>query len=866
MHYPLTTYRVQLSKDFRFSDLADIKDYLYKLGVTDIYASPIMTSVPGSTHGYDTIDFNEINPEIGTQRELEDVSDQFHELGIGWIQDFVPNHMAYSSLNPYIKDVMIKGEASKYYEFFDIVWNRREDPHPGRICAPFLGVEYSTALHGDHILFTESMELKYFDKTFPLSPESVKEIKELTKNSIDPFVSTAEMLDSLVQTVNGDKNILDKLIQSQYYNLEYWKNARKEINYRRFFVINDLISMSMEREWVFEETHKLILSLVEKGIIDGMRLDHVDGLLNPGGYLMRLEERGQFYRVVEKILVGDEELPMIWDCKGTTGYDFLGAVNQLFTMRESEGDFDMKYGRVGGTRSSFDQMLRATKKEVLERDFPGNMSLVVDSIYEAMTKADSTYTPSDEKIRKFITYFITSLDTYRMYIQWGAVPYKAELTALASFVREIGKVDPALSEFCEKYANLLDSEQYLNRLAGRLQQLSGPVMAKTLEDTLFFRFNRLISLNEVGTYPGTFGYSIQKFHSFMQERSSTWKQTMNSTSTHDTKMGEDGRARLSVLSEMPDKWFRSFWDWNRLNSSHKSRINGEEAPDLNEEYYIYQVMLAGLKFDDGFSEDFAFRVKRQITKAIREAEVHGSWAEGETRYEDAVTQFLDKILDQGTSQEFLEEFRKFWEEISRYGVLNSISQLAIKMTVPGIPDTYQGSELWNFSLTDPDNRSPIDSRYLLEKMNKLEEIGKSKKAIEDLLEDYKTGLIKLHITISLMQLRKKYRAFFLSAEYVPLEVKGDNERHLIAFARKSKDRVVITIAPRFFTSLCRGDGIEFKEGIWSDFEVVSNWNLKSLENVITGEKVEFRKRVAIPVESALGKLPAVVLVGEIQGE
>ncbi len=865
MRHPLSTYRVQLNSEFSFKDLERTVDYLDWLGVSFIYASPITQAVPGSRHGYDATDFSKINPEIGTLRELKYLSSKLKERGMGWLQDFAPNHMAYSHLNRFVRDIMEKGEKSKYSSYFDIQWVRKGDPHPGKICAPFLGKEYVEALEAGELSVDKKFFLKYFDKAFPLSPESVLKIREELKYTGEDYISSDEDLLRQIRIINSDRKLLDRLIKEQNYSLEYWKNARKEINYRRFFTINDLISLKAEKEWVYQETHRLIIDLISDGTIDGLRIDHIDGLMDPGGYLIRLEESGKFYRVVEKILMQGEEIPHVWDCNGTTGYDFLGELNSLFTLRDSEEEFRRNYVRISGNRDPYQSQLASLKRTIIQEDFSGNLENIVQIVKKTMESNDSSYAPDERDIRQFITTLATSLAMYRTYVLWGPVPNSDELSRLEGAVSEIGSRHPDLVEFCKHYSSQLKGEKNLEGLAGVVQQLTGPVMAKALEDTLFFRFVRLISLNEVGSSPDRFGSSVEAFHTFIKERGVKWKSTMNCTSTHDTKLGEDARARISVLSEMPEKWFGIFRDWSLGNSVYKRKTGKSEAPDRNDEYLIYQVMLASMRFEDKFSKDFTHRVSKHVMKAIREAGVHTSWAEPDHSYEEAVASFIEGITDIYSSKEFTTAFENFWNEISALGALTSLSQLAIKMTVPGVPDIYQGSELWNLSLADPDNRSPLDPDLLMKKMDELERMRESRYYADNLVRTYRNGLIKLHFTERLLNLRRQHFNLFMNGEYVPLEFIGGQKARVVAFARKTGDEISITIAPRFFSKLTQKGKTAFKESVWADTDVMLKWNLDKVENALTGEEISLKGKTAIGISKLLGSMPASVLVGKIPG-
>lgn len=864
MHFPLSTYRIQLGKNYTFIDMRKSIDYLYDLGITDIHASPILQAMPGSWLCYDMINFSKINPEIGRLDEFKRMSRDLRKLGIGWIQDLVPDQMAYNSFNPYMEDIMLRGEQSKFSSFFDILWERKNDPHLGKICAPFLAGSFENAILSGDLSLTKKMKLKYRDMTFPLTQQSLQEVMDEAEIKDDDSTTEDERKVLQIRAVNEDKGLLARLVSDQRYNLEHMFNVRREIDYRRPSSDRAGISLKVEKEWVYEASHEFILGLVKEGLVDGLNLVHMDGLMDPGGYLMRLEESVHCYRVVDKALSGEDEIPYIWDCNGTSGYDFLGAIGQLYTMKESEDSFTRGYSRFTGDRESYGKLVSRAKREILEKEFKGDLVNVIESVISAMKELDRSYTPDKEDVRTFVTELVVSLSFPRTYVLWGMVPYREELSRLVDIVEELSRRNSGISSFCDNYVRLLKSEKLLDKLTGPVQQLSSAVMAMAREEKVFFRYNRLISLNELGNSPDLFGMSLKKFHSFIKSRSSRWKHSLNSTSTQETRLGEDARSRLSVLSEIPDSWFDHVKEWHRLNADYKTLINEEEAPDSNDEYYIYQVMVAAITFDKGFSTELKVRVYDHVIDSFRNSGAHTSWTRQNLEYEGAVYQFIDGIMNIYASRTFVDSFQEFQAEVAACGALNSLSQLAIKMTVPGVPDIYHGSELWNFSLMKPDSLRLPDMPLLREKYENLQASRKSAFGMQNMVRTYRSGLIKMHFTNMLLQLRQNHMDLLLEGQYIPLEVMGNQEKRIIAFARKRGNRVIITVAPRFFYKLVEKGKTSFRENILDDTQIVLNWKFGTVEDALADRSIDLNGKRIISVGELLSELPVAVLVGEIE--
>lgn len=818
MRIPRSTYRLQINGDFPLEKVEEIIDYLHLLGISHIYASPILKSKHGSKHGYDMTDFSTLNPEVGDTGLLREISESLRSHGMGWIQDFAPNHMLYGPDNPYMLEVMKSGSKSPYSRFFDILWDRPEDPHPGKLCAPFLGEPLENAIENGNIELVTDKDagIVYYDTRFPLSAESMA------------ILSGIELKDRKV--------VLKKVLDSQHYNLEYWKNSMEEINYRRFFSINELIGVREEDREVFGKVHEFILSLVEEGIIDGLRIDHIDGLLEPGNYLGNLKAETDAYTVVEKILEYPETLPEEWPCQGTTGYDFLNIVNSVFTMEDSEEKFSRLYSDITGVGWDYSSQLISTKREKLEGEFAGDLDNVAVEIAGSL----GDLTESDyEKVRELIKEIIVHLDVYRTYLGDENSKNNTNLQYMLSSLKESRKGLNA-GRIADMIEGRIRSGTDLVKSFGRLQQLCSPIMAKSGEDTMFFRYNRLISLNEVGCNPSIFGLPLQEFHQFMADRSGRWRHSMNASSTHDTKMGEDARVRVSVLSQIPDRWFSTVQKWMKLNEPHRSLISEEAVPDRNEEYYIYQILMATIPYEQGVGEALRKRVSAHMVKAMREAGIHTSWTSVNEEYESGVTNFIQRIMDKDSAHEFVTSLFALHNSVSHHGALESLSQLILKMTCPGVPDFYQGSETWNLSLTDPDNRRDVDFRGLNEMMLRIVDPESGGSSPLSLLENYHSGEVKQFITRSTLKLREAESELFLEGGYRSLEATGVHSGSLIGFMRELEGSAIITLVPRFTTLLSEHGKTPMGNDVWKDTAISVPEFMGTMKNIFTGERIEVK--------------------------
>lgn len=895
---PCSTYRLQLNADFTFEKVAGILNYLEDLGISDIYSSPITRAKKGSTHGYDVAEPNQINPEIGTIEEFGKLAAELHSRKMGWIQDIVPNHMAYSNENNMLVDLFENGSNSRYYTFFDIEWNHPFSSVKQRVLTPILGKYYREVLENGELNLAydqEGFSINYYHARFPLKMESYSELLSLRLNKIrnklgknhpdvikylgilymlkslpsaedmderyDQIKFVKGMLWELVESneqirvflnetlkiYNGEKgipdsyNLLDSLLAEQHFRLAFWKVATQEINYRRFFTVNELICLKMEREETFNRTHSLLFKLHKEKLINGFRIDHIDGLYDPAVYLQKLRDRAKnAYIIVEKILELKEYLPEEWPVEGTTGYEFTNFLNGIFCKTQNENQFNRIFSRFAGITQSYSELVAQNKKLFIQKRMAGEVEQLAFLIEAISSKdrygIDITMHGIKEALEEILTYF----PVYRSYTNSFYVADRDRL-----YIQEALELsrnsNPYLDTEFDYIENLLllnlaehftvEQRQKALDFVMKFQQLTGPLMAKGFEDTTLYVYNRFISLNEVGGNPGKFGISLKEFHEFNRIRADRWNTAMSTSGTHDTKRGEDVRARLNVLSEIPAEWEERVKNWSKINSSFRHR--GEGYPSRNDEYFLYQAMLGSYTDND---PEFLTRLKNYLVKSSREAKVHTSWLQPNSRYEEAYTKFAEDILSP-QNKLFIDDFIRFQRKIAEYGIFNSLSQTLIKLTAPGIPDIYRGAELWDLSFVDPDNRRPVD----FEIRNRLMEDIKVEKAdgrsmLTEMLTNKENGKIKLFLIREALCLRKRLAKLFIEGEYLPIGVNGSRKEHIIAFARRSEEKWVITVVPRFLTSLIGEGQIPVGENVWGDTNIVLPENLQ-LENYFTNERL-----------------------------
>jgi (1->4)-alpha-D-glucan 1-alpha-D-glucosylmutase len=896
-HIPLSTYRLQFNQQFTFRDAASIVDYLARLGISDCYASSYLAAVPGSAHGYDVADPTRLNPEIGTSDDYWRWVDSLRDHGMGHILDVVPNHMGIAkSANPWWSDVLENGPSSRYARFFDIEWRPVKDELFEKVLLPILGDQYGAVLERQELALVferGAFIVRHYDDRLPIAPETMRLIfgaaldrwtedhrgddadellsilsaaehlpsrssrdaesiairareKEIVKRRLaaleerseDVRGLIAESIDRLNGKVGQPRSFdpLDALLNAQAYRLAHWRVASEEINYRRFFDVNQLAALRMEDPEVFDEVHRFVFELVAKGAATGLRIDHVDGLFAPADYLNRLQSRiassteapngSPFFVVVEKILGSDEALPAEWPVAGTTGYEFAATVNNLFVDRRNAGALDQIYRRFVRGRLPFSTLVYRSKKQVLHETMSGD----INSLGHQLNR----FSERNRHFRDFTLYSLISslkeviacFPVYRTYVT-PTDPVSAHdgryvREAIAEAKRRAPGPASMVFDFIErillKQTTTRTAEECEDRarFIGKFQQITSPVAAKGIEDTVLYVDNRLLSLNEVGSEPTRFGIGPADVHRWMVERRRRWPNALSATSTHDSKRGEDVRARLNVLSEIPGAWKDAVSKWRAVNRRFKAELPGALAPDPNEEYFLYQTLVGAWPFGDFDLDAFRERIRAYMLKAMRESKVHTTWLSPNERHERAVLAFVDAILDRRRAAPFFQAFEPFQSRVAQLGIYNSLSQLVIKVAAPGIPDFYQGSELWDLNLVDPDNRRAVDYRSRSQLLAGL----RTASDLTSLLTDRADGRIKLFVANRSLCTRATNRSTFEHGDYTPLEVSGTHADSLFGFARRFEHSAAVVCVPRLVAALVP-DAVRPPLGreVWADTRV-----------------------------------------------
>jgi (1->4)-alpha-D-glucan 1-alpha-D-glucosylmutase len=954
---PTATYRLQLNRHFTFRDAAAIVPYLHSLGISHCYASPYLRARSGSLHGYDIIDHNSLNPEIGTPEDYEHFAQELHRHDMRQILDIVPNHMGVmGSDNAWWLDVMENGEASDYADFFDIDWDPIKDELQGKVLVPVLGDQYGTALEKTELKLTFDSEhgefsIFYHQHRFPIAPreyprilsfdierlqqklgsthEDVLELqsiitafghlpqrgeltpeqrgernreKEVQKRRLAALCArSAEIhrfINQNVERFNGSPNDarsfdnLHELIKAQSYRFAQWRVAADDINYRRFFDINDLAALRTENESVFNRTHELILNLVAEGKVDGLRVDHPDGLYNPAEYLKLLQSRlrtelaphdREAYLVIEKILTGKEQLREDWPVDGTSGYEFANLLNGLFVDQTSHDRMDRIYRSFTGNSSDFNDLVYSCKKLILKIVLASELT-VLSNLLSRIALADRhTCDFTLNSLRSALAEIISEFPIYRTYVSPCDISENDRRyvhRAVSAAKKRSNAADLSVFDFIHRIlladvngSNSSWYKQAVLRFAMKFQQVTSAVMAKGLEDTAFYRYHRLVSLNEVGGNPSKFGTSIDEFHRANQERLSHWPDSMLSSSTHDSKRSEDVRALINVLSEIPVEWRLHLSRWRDWNQDKKRTLDGLLAPTSNDEYLLYQTLIGAwpTSSEEANWHKFVERIEQYMLKAVREAKLYTSWANTNADYESAVSNFVRAILDRTGNNQFMQDIEEFQRRISRIGAFNSLSQTLLKFTSPGVPDIYQGNELLTFKLVDPDNRQPVDYGIRREQLDALTKLVPSPQSLSEFSNTPEQSPAKLYLTQKTLRIRKEHPALFQRGGYIPLVVKGEKANNVVAFGREYENRTAVIAVPRFCAKLLGGDHQTICEpSLWADTHLeLLGFSAPCFHNMFTGEciptKQEPRQRLSI------GKLfhhfPVALLLSEpIQDE
>ncbi|MBI2818624.1 MAG: malto-oligosyltrehalose synthase [Acidobacteria bacterium] len=952
---PVSTYRLQFSPHFTFRDALALVPYLSKLGITECYCSPLFAACPGSPHGYDICDHSRLNPEYGSREDFDSFTSALASHNMGFILDFVPNHMGIDpSANRWWRDVLDSGPSSRYAKYFDIDWDPVKAELKEKVLLPILGDQYGSALENGQlqIRFQDGFfSLQYFDRNLPLNPRQVRKLlrhdlealeeacqpedadlreflsilfhldhmpaytetdprlmlerhreKEIARERLAKLVQESARIrrhiEENIRVFNGQPgdpqsyDLLHDLLEAQAYRLSYWRTALHEINYRRFFDVNELAAIRMEDEEVFQATHSLVLELIHQGVVTGLRLDHVDGLFDPAEYFQRLASScgsdRRIYLVGEKILSSGEQLRRDWPIHGTTGYDFLNDLNGLFVDSQNAQAFKRLYSRFAGQEEAFADVAYESKRLIITASMVSELNMLareLNRISEVNRRfRDFTLASLQEALREVVACF----PAYRTYCSakgWDEFDRKTVDTAIARALRRNAAMEASIFEFLRQLLQpkpgiILPEEQYQRgvQFAMKFQQYTGPVQAKGLEDTAFYRHGVLVSLNEVGGDPARFGRSPDEFHRANLERLQSWPLSMLATSTHDTKRGEDARARLNVLSEIPREWRAMVFRWSRLNAGMRTLVEGSPAPDRSDEYIFYQSLVSTWPADrDEPDSDYVERVRQFMLKAIREKKVHTSWINPSEAYDSAVAEFVRRTLIGSRAKRFLQPFVPFAKRIAWLGMVNSLSQVVLKIASPGVPDFYQGTELWDLNLVDPDNRRPVDWRhrqgYLYQMEPFLTEFNTPNDHIPaamELLSNWQDGRIKLFITAAGLRLRRSISQLFLRGQYVPLLGEGAKKDHVVAFARVWEGQIVVAMTPRLVARLIgSGDSLPVGERIWHQTSMVlpPGFSVHSFQNVFTRETLVLQNSVnpaRIPVPEALRILPVGIFVGRAQ--
>lgn len=844
MYNPVSTYRLQFSKDFTISDLTSIIDYLNQLKIKTIYASPILQAVSGSEHGYDVVNPLRINAALGSEKQLNKLNTLLHKNKMGWLQDIVPNHMAYSTENPWIQDLLEKGENSIYADYFDVDWeNKSYHQLTGKLSLPFFGDEIDFLVKNREVSVSfmedSGLALSYYDNHYPLNIESYKLIinkirktsSEIEKSLEDTLNVTdrpafyqrfdhlkhalqamykkskgfRSELDAVLDTINSDDQTMSDIIHHQHYLPEYWEHTNRRINYRRFFTINDMICLSMEKQAVFEHYHKYIFKLIDDGLINGLRIDHVDGLFFPGEYLDRLRKATgeDHYIIVEKILEKDEEIPTYWPVQGTTGYHYLALCNNLLTNNDAAPVFNNLHEEIGGKRNTdYESFAYRKKKFILYERMLGELnnltSLCVDlRIMDILLDR--------EQLKEAIAEILIQCPVYKLYFEKDGISENEKETLHAVFEAAQNN-RPELSKLLERLYNSIirvneasgEKRNNIMHFLRRMMQFTGPLTAKGVEDTSFYTYNLYIAHNEVGDSPDYYGICNEEFHEAMLHRQELFPLALNATSTHDTKRGEDFRARLNVLSDVAPEWKKYVLEWRKLNEQHKTQAKELTCPSPNDEYFIYQSLIGGFPVDIMEIATFTSRFKDYIIKSIREGKENSSWIKPNKAYEKGILQFIDNIIN--TESDFFQSFIQFYRKVKSYGYLNSLAQVVLKSMCPGVPDFYQGCELWNFSMVDPDNRRKVDYKYRSKVLHGLMRKKNYEGILEELWSDNDNGNIKLYVTYRLLQEREQMPELFTYGDYHPLVAEGKNRNHLFGFIRKYKSQAYMVMLPMHLAS------------------------------------------------------------------
>jgi (1->4)-alpha-D-glucan 1-alpha-D-glucosylmutase len=971
---PISTYRVQMHSAFTFADAEQILPYLEQLGISDLYSSPIFEARSGSQHGYDVTRHDRLNPELGGTEGFNRLSAALRSAAMGLLLDIVPNHMGVGNDSVWWQDVLENGRASEYATFFDIDWDPLKPDMRGKLLLPILGKQYGEELEGKNIqvAFEDGhVRIHYYDHSFPVAPRTIpplfpeeddakdgvpQSLRDLLKelahipphDTSDPNLAAQRreqlkelmprlrkallspelqpILQRVVDRVNGVEgdpksfDLLHALLEAQPYRLAYWRVSSEEINYRRFFDVNDLAGLRMEDPAAFAQTHFLVRKLLAKQQVTGLRIDHCDGMFNPRQYLIRLQllyvasqcsgedpkepraangieleirdalrhydwarSEGPLYTVVEKILEPREALPREWPVRGTTGYDFLHLANHVFIQPQNESRFTALYAKILGREVDPDELIYQCKLRVMQSALSSEVYVLTNLLNQLATGDRRARDFTESILEAVIRETIACFPVYRTYIDDRGQYTDRDIAFIAQAIWRAKyrnpEIDGSAFDFLQNTLLLGDrnDEKHRARLyfALKFQQLTGPVMAKGVEDTAFYVYTRFLSSNEVGSSLKAFGISTDLFHASNQDRVQISPDSMLATSTHDTKRSEDVRNRLNVLSEMPTQWSSLVRRWIRMNARHKQKLaDGRIAPDANEEYLIYQAIVGAWPWQMETVDDrsqFLERIKQYCAKAFSEAKVNLSWTNPNPAYLEAVNAFLTSILmPQGRAREtrFVDMLKAFLPTVQLFGAVNSLSQLVLKITSPGVPDFYQGTDLWDLSLVDPDNRRPVDYAHraqLLQALRQQSDRDGAAAVCADVLRALPDGRIKLWTMHRALTTRRELHPVFRHGEYIPLNIELEKNQNALAYLRQDRTtkQSVVVVAPRFACSLAQAKPNLPLGDIWGKALLsLPDQTPMNFLNTFTGKELQADESGRLKLRDILADFPVAILASK----
>jgi len=951
---PTCTYRLQFNRWFTFSQAREIVPYLHALGVSDVYASPYFHASPDSLHGYDIADHNKLNAAIGSRAEYDQWIAELSAHRMGQVLDFVPNHVGIADWrNAWWMDVLENGPSSRYAPYFDIDWQPLKFDLRDKVLLPILSDQYGRALErgGLQVRFEEgTFYLLYRERKLPIAPgtyryilqialkkldsqkdedfyaelqsiltaleylpkrtetepkritERVRE-KEIIKRRLERRCAEAPQVQQAIEKaltqINGKPgdarsfDALDELLNAQSYRLAFWRVAAEEINYRRFFDVNDLAAIRVELPKVFDAVHRLTLDLVSKGAVTGLRIDHPDGLYSPREYFEKLQQRcakalgtvaagvppasprnaadtvvttkkRAIYMLAEKILTGSETLRKDWPVHGTTGYDFANQVTQLLVDSSAETAITKTFHRFIGHSIPYGHLLYAKKLQVMKLALANDVD-VLGNMLDRLSEQNRWYRDFTlGALSRAVRETIACFPVYRTYLAPGQPVSDEDRQIVERAISAAKRRNPGIDESIFNYLcdvlllrfppNLNAAERAAHtHFVLKFQQATGPIMAKGLEDTVFYIYNRLTGLNEVGGEPQQFGSSVETFHEWNLDRHRNWPASLLATSTHDTKRSEDVRARVVAISEIPELWRRSLQRWRMANRRWKRMISDLKAPDANEEYLLYQTLLGTWPMRmDGEPEsvptqEYVERIQAYMAKALHEAKINTSWIQPNEEWDGAMRDFVTKILEGTSRNKFLPMFLPVAKEIAQLGAINSLTLTLLKLIAPGVPDIYQGNEIWDYSLVDPDNRRPVDYNLRREMLDALPSATP-----DELMQTWPDGRMKLFLTQRVLRFRQEHADLFQRGEYLPLRASGTFSECCVSFVRSLADKWIVVISPRLSSRV----GFPPIGELWKDtvVEMPETLSFKSAQDLFTGRPMPLKHR-RVKLTDALSVLP-----------